>query len=36
MLIHQANAKMDAAILQRLAKLYDYNKNSEDVMPMTI
>lgn len=35
-LIHQANAKMDAAILQRLAKLYGYDKISEDIMPMTI
>ncbi len=35
-LIHQANAKMDAAILQRLAKLYGYNEISEDIMPMTI
>lgn len=35
-LIHQANAKMDAAILQRLAKLYGHNEISEDIMPMTI
>jgi 3-oxoacyl-[acyl-carrier-protein] synthase-3 len=35
-LIHQANAKMDAAILQRLAKLYGHNKISKDIMPMTI
>lgn len=35
-LIHQANAKMDVAILQRLAKLYGYNEISEDIMPMTI
>lgn len=35
-LIHQANAKMDAAILQRLAKLYGRNEISEDIMPMTI
>lgn len=35
-LIHQANAKMDAAILQRLAKLYGYNEVSDDIMPMTI
>jgi 3-oxoacyl-[acyl-carrier-protein] synthase-3 len=35
-LIHQANAKMDAAILQRLGKLYGYNEVSEDIMPMTI
>lgn len=36
-LIHQANAKMDAAILQRLAKLYGHDEISEgDIMPMTI
>ncbi|MCW9706647.1 3-oxoacyl-ACP synthase III family protein [Fodinibius salsisoli] len=35
-LIHQANAKMDAAILQRLAKLYNCDGISEDIMPMTI
>lgn len=35
-LIHQANAKMDAAILQRLAKLYGQNEISEEIMPMTI
>lgn len=35
-LIHQANAKMDAAILQRLAKLYGHSELSEDIMPMTI
>ncbi len=35
-LIHQANAKMDTAILQRLAKLYGHNEISEDIMPMTI
>lgn len=35
-LIHQANAKMDAAILQRLGKLYGHNDVSEDIMPMTI
>lgn len=35
-LIHQANAKMDAAILQRLGKLYDKKEISEDLMPMTI
>ncbi len=34
-LIHQANAKMDQAIMDRLAKLYD-QKASEDLMPMTI
>lgn len=35
-LIHQANAKMDAAILQRLAKLYDQDISPEELMPMTI
>ncbi|HKK45765.1 MAG TPA: ketoacyl-ACP synthase III [Balneolaceae bacterium] len=36
-LIHQANAKMDIAILQRLAKLYGHNIiPEEDIMPMTI
>lgn len=34
-LIHQANAKMDQAILDRLAKLYD-QQATEDLMPMTI
>jgi len=34
-LIHQANAKMDQAILDRLAKLYD-QKAPEGLMPMTI
>ncbi|EKB48488.1 3-oxoacyl-ACP synthase III family protein [Cecembia lonarensis] len=36
-LIHQANAKMDEAILQRVFKLFGAdNINSEEVMPMTI
>ncbi|MFV0531418.1 MAG: 3-oxoacyl-ACP synthase III family protein [Flavobacteriales bacterium] len=35
-LIHQANAKMDHAILQRLAHLYGINNNCTNVMPMTI
>lgn len=35
-LIHQANAKMDAAILKRLGKLYGKENVSENVMPMTI
>ncbi|MGM0545377.1 MAG: 3-oxoacyl-ACP synthase III family protein [Bacteroidota bacterium] len=35
-LIHQANAKMDAAILKRLGKLYSKESVSEDLMPMTI
>ncbi|TYP94785.1 3-oxoacyl-[acyl-carrier-protein] synthase-3 [Fodinibius salinus] len=34
-LIHQANAKMDQAILDRLAKLYD-QKVPDNIMPMTI
>ncbi|WP_185863173.1 3-oxoacyl-ACP synthase III family protein [Blattabacterium cuenoti] len=39
-LIHQANAKMDYAILNRLLKLYNYKSLSKDflikIMPMTI
>jgi len=35
-LIHQANAKMDDAILKRLFKLYDNRKIPEGIMPMTI
>ncbi|MEL7832930.1 ketoacyl-ACP synthase III [Fodinibius sp. Rm-B-1B1-1] len=35
-LIHQANAKMDAAILKRLGKLYEKENISENIMPMTI
>ena len=35
-LIHQANEKMDDAILQRLFKLYGKDKVSQDVMPMSI
>jgi 3-oxoacyl-[acyl-carrier-protein] synthase-3 len=35
-LIHQANDKMDAAILQRLFKLYGMETSPEDLMPMTI
>ncbi len=35
-LIHQANAKMDHAILERLGKLYGINEVSKDIMPMTI
>jgi 3-oxoacyl-[acyl-carrier-protein] synthase-3 len=35
-LIHQANAKMDAAIVQRLAKLYDVKDIPKDLVPMTI
>jgi 3-oxoacyl-[acyl-carrier-protein] synthase III len=35
-LIHQANEKMDEAILKRLFKLYEINNIPENVMPMTI
>jgi len=35
-LIHQANGKMDDAILKRLYALYDITEIPEDVMPMTI
>ena len=35
-LIHQANAKMDEAILQRLGKIYDREVDTDDIMPMTI
>lgn len=35
-LIHQANGKMDEAILKRLYKLYKEDRISEDIMPMTI
>jgi len=35
-LIHQANEKMDQAILDRLFKLYDNGAAPEGVMPMTI
>ena len=35
-LIHQANGKMDDAILKRLYALYDIQNVPEDVMPMTI
>jgi 3-oxoacyl-[acyl-carrier-protein] synthase-3 len=35
-LIHQANAKMDEAILKRIFKLYDIKKIPDDIMPMTI
>lgn len=35
-LIHQANDKMDAAILERLFRLYDLHEIPEDIMPMTI
>ncbi|MFH1936498.1 MAG: 3-oxoacyl-[acyl-carrier-protein] synthase III C-terminal domain-containing protein, partial [Bacteroidota bacterium] len=35
-LIHQANGKMDDAILQRLYSLYDMVEIPENIMPMTI
>ena len=35
-LIHQANGKMDDAILKRLFKLYNLNDIPESLMPMTI
>ena len=35
-LIHQANQKMDEAILERLYKLYKIDDIPEDIMPMTI
>jgi 3-oxoacyl-[acyl-carrier-protein] synthase-3 len=35
-LAHQANEKMDAAILKRLFKLYNAKEIPDDIMPMTI
>lgn len=35
-LIHQANGKMDDAILKRLYNLYGYDEAPDNVMPMTI
>jgi len=35
-LIHQANAKMDYAILSRVFKLFGVSEIPEDIMPMTI
>ena len=35
-LLHQANAKMDAAILKRLFALYKLKDIPETIMPMTI
>jgi len=35
-LIHQANGKMDDAILKRLYELYDIQNIPEEIMPMTI
>lgn len=36
LLIHQANGKMDDAILKRLYRLYNIKELPEDIMPMTI
>lgn len=36
MLIHQANEKLDEAILKRLFKLYDVSEIPDGIMPMTI
>ncbi|MBA3899661.1 MAG: ketoacyl-ACP synthase III [Bacteroidetes bacterium] len=36
LIIHQANGKMDDAILKRLFGLYDMAEVPEDIMPMTI
>jgi 3-oxoacyl-[acyl-carrier-protein] synthase-3 len=35
-LIHQANGKMDEAIMKRLFALYDLTEIPEDIMPMSI
>lgn len=35
-LIHQANGKMDDAILKRIFELYDLHEMPESIMPMTI
>ena len=35
-LIHQANGKMDDAMLKRLYNLYNIEEAPEDVMPMTV
>ena len=36
LLIHQANLKMDVAVLERLASLYGMKDLSPEIMPMTI
>jgi 3-oxoacyl-[acyl-carrier-protein] synthase-3 len=36
LLIHQANQKMDEAILKRLFKMYQFEEGPLDIMPMTI
>ncbi|MFT3752720.1 MAG: 3-oxoacyl-[acyl-carrier-protein] synthase III C-terminal domain-containing protein [Paludibacter sp.] len=35
-LIHQANGKLDDAILKRFYALYDIKEAPEDIMPMTV
>jgi len=35
-LIHQANAKMDHAIIERLYELYAVKQVPDDIMPMSI
>lgn len=35
-LLHQANAKMDHAMIQRLFKLYDISEIPENIAPMTV
>jgi 3-oxoacyl-[acyl-carrier-protein] synthase-3 len=35
-LVHQANQKMDEAILRRLFKIYDHEPIPDNIMPMTI
>lgn len=35
-LVHQANGKMDDAIIERLYKLYDLDEMPDGIMPMTI
>ena len=34
--IHQANEKMDEAMVEALYKLYGYNKSPENIMPMSV
>ena len=35
-LLHQANAKMDHAMIERLFRLYNINEVPKDVAPMTV
>lgn len=35
-LLHQANAKMDHAMVQRLFRLYNIKEIPEDIAPMTV